>query len=66
MTKTRRQVLAYLDSKFGKENYQLYTPDDVITFNEDYWEMCEWGQIGALFNKISPPPIAWSEIEANA
>jgi hypothetical protein len=66
MTKTRKQVIEYLDSKFGKDTYQLYTPDDVITFNEDYWLTCEWGQIGAPMNKISPPPVEWQEIEANA
>ena len=66
MTKKRREVIAYLDQKYGKDNYQLYTPDDIITFNGEYWLTCEWGQIGAPMNKISPPPIDWQEIEDNA
>lgn len=65
MTLTRQRVLNYLDNKFGKTNYQLYTPDDG-DFNEAFWNSCEWGQVGAPMNKISPPPVSWQELSENA
>lgn len=65
MIKTRQQVITYLNTKFDN-NYQLYTPDSNKTFTQEYWESCEWGQVGAPMNKISPPPITWQEIINNA
>jgi hypothetical protein len=65
MTLTRQRILNYLDKKIGINNYQLYTPGDG-DFNESFWNSCEWGQIGAPMNKISPPPISWKELSENA
>jgi hypothetical protein len=65
MTLTRQQVIDYLNSTYGNDNYQLYTLDDATNITEEYWNSCEWGQIDAPFNKVSPPTVTWKELIDN-